>query len=332
MFAISTFGSSFLPHFGGTVGGSGGGDYTGPGTGDVTITVAPGDFGARIGATLEKAGVVKSATTFTALAGKNPEFGALQPGVYQLRKGMSSADALALLVSPAAKVSGGVTIPEGLWVNEIYTRLSKATNVPVADYAKVPSSSLGLPAGAEGKVEGYLFPSTYDFPEGASAATQLKTMVTKFKKEAAALNIPASKIATVTTTASLVQAEASRPQDDGKVARVIQNRLAQKMPLQFDSTVNYILQKRGSVTTSDSARRSGSPYNTYLKAGLTPGPINSPGTKALKAALNPTPGDWLYFVTVDLSTGQTKFATSLPEHESNVREFRAWCSKNTGKC
>ncbi|MEO8851360.1 MAG: endolytic transglycosylase MltG [Allobranchiibius sp.] len=331
VFAVSTIGSSFLPKFGGVARG-GGGDYTGSGKGPVTITVAPGDFGAKIGATLEKAGVVKSATTFTALAGRNPKFSTLQPGVYQLRKQMSSADALALLVSPGAKVSGGVTIPEGLWATEIYNRLAAATNVPVADYAKVPTSSLGLPAAADGKVEGYLFPSTYDFSEGSSAASQLKEMVARFKKEIATLNIADKKLAQVTTIASLVQAEASRPQDDGKVARVVDNRLAQKMPLQLDSTVNYVLQKRGSVTTSDKARESTSSYNTYGRPGLPPGPINNPGVTALKAALNPTPGDWLYFVTVDLSSGQTKFATSLTEHNKNVREFQSWCKGHPGKC
>ncbi len=332
LFAISTVGSSFLPKFGGIAGGSGGGDYSGSGKEAVSITIAPGDFGAEIGANLQKAGVVKSASTFTALAAQNPKFATLQPGVYQLRKQMSSADALALLVSPAAKISGGVTIPEGLWAKEVYTRLAAATKVPVADYGKVPTSSLGLPAAAGGKVEGYLFPSTYEFPKGSSAASQLKAMVTRFKKEAATLNISDQKLAQVTTVASLVQAEASRPQDDGKVARVIDNRLAQKMPLQLDSTVNYVLQKRGSVTTSDKARESKSPYNTYGSPGLPPGPINSPGIPALKAALNPTPGNWLYFVTVDLGTGQTKFAKSLAEHNANVQQFQAWCKRNPGKC
>lgn len=331
IFAISSLGSSFLPHFGGSAGSSGG-DYVGQGADSVVITVSPGDSGAAIGASLQKAGVVKSASTFTALAAADSKFARLQPGRYRMRTRMSSANALTLLLAPTSKISGGVTIPEGLWASEIYLRLSKATKVPLADYRKVPVARLGLPTAAKGHVEGYLYPSTYNFPKGASAQTQLTTMVSRFKQEIVTLKIPAARLARVTNVASLVQAEASRPEDTGKVARVIDNRLAKKMPLQFDSTVNYVLQRRGKVTTSDKARESSSPYNTYRQPGLPPGPIDNPGAAALKAALNPTPGSWIYFVTVNLATGETKFATTDTEHNANVQQFRAWCSAHPGKC
>ena len=332
IFAISTLGSSFLPKFGGGGALAGGGDYVGAGTGNVMITVAPGDSGAAIGATLQKAGVVKSATTFTALAAGNTGFGALQPGSYRMHLHMSSSDALNVLLDPKSKVAGGVTIPEGLWATEIYARLSKATKVPLADYAKVSASSLGLPAAAQGRVEGYLFPATYDFPKGAGAATQLRTMVTRFKQEVASLGIPSSRLAKITTVASLVEAEASRPQDGPKVARVVDNRIARGMPLQLDSTVNYVLHRRGKITTSDSARASSSPYNTYRSSGLPPGPIDNPGLASLRAAYRPTAGPWLYFVTVDLATGETVFATNSTEHAAAVRQFQGWCSAHPGKC
>ncbi|MBO1754279.1 endolytic transglycosylase MltG [Allobranchiibius sp. CTAmp26] len=332
IFAVSTLGSSFLPKFGGGGALAGGGDYVGAGTGTVSITVAPGDSGTTIGATLQKAGVVKSASSFTALAANNSQFATLQPGTYRMRRHMSSADALDVLLDPKSKVAGGVTIPEGLWATEIYARLSKATKVPLANYTKVPVASLGLPSAAQGRVEGYLFPSTYDFPKGASAATQLQDMVTRFKQEVASLGIPASRLARVTIVASLVEAEASRPQDGPKVARVVDNRIAQGMPLQLDSTVNYVLHRRGKITTSDSARASSNPYNTYRAAGLPPGPISNPGLAALRAAYQPTPGPWLYFVTVDLSTGETVFASNRTEHAAAVRRFQAWCTAHPGKC
>ncbi|MDQ2849446.1 MAG: endolytic transglycosylase MltG [Actinomycetota bacterium] len=328
IFAIGALGSSWLPSFSSN---AAGGDYQGPGTGTVTIVIQPGDSGAAIGQTLQQAGVVKSASTFTDLAAGSAGFAALQPGSYRMRSQMSSAGALALLLQPGTKLAG-VTIPEGLWATEIYARLSKATKVPLADYAKVSAASLGLPVAAGGKVEGYLFPSTYNFPKGASAQVQLKTMVTQFKKQTAALNIAADRLAMVTTVASLVQAEASRTQDEGKVARVIDNRLAAKMPLQFDSTVNYVLKSRGTVTTSGKARESASPYNTYKRPGLPPGPIDNPGVAALKAALNPTPGSWIYFVTVDLATGQTVFSPTAAQHQAAVKQFQTWCGAHPGKC
>jgi UPF0755 protein len=102
------------------------------------------------------------------------------------------------------------------------------------------------------------------------------------------------------------------------------------MSLGFDSTVNYIFKKRG-VPTQDMLD-SNSPYNTRRFPGLPPGPIASPGEKALQAAASPAPGDWLYFVTVNLATGETKFASTYEEHQRNVQEFQDWCAANKGKC
>ena len=245
---------------------------------------------------------------------------------------MSSANALDVLLDPTSKVAGGVTIPEGLWASEIYARLSKATKVPLANYTKVLASSLRLPAAAEGRVEGYLFPSTYDFPKGASAETQLQSMVARFKQEVAALGIPSSRLARVTTVASLVEAEANRPQDGPKVARVVDNRIAQGIRLGLESTIHYVYRQRGSLTLSSAQIASTSRYNTYKYAGLPPGPIDNPGVAALKAALNPTQGNWTYFVTVDPSTGETLFTDSPTQNAANYKKFQAWCTAHPGKC
>jgi UPF0755 protein len=107
------------------------------------------------------------------------------------------------------------------------------------------------------------------------------------------------------------------------VARVLENRLADGMPLQLDTTVNYANGKSG-ITTTPQDRQNPSPYNTYLHPGLTPGPISNPGEEALSAVLAPTPGDWRYFVVVDPDTGDTRFAVTGEEHQQNVLLFQQW--------
>lgn len=328
--ALKTVGTSLIPSFGG--GNSGGGDFSGEGTGSVEVKVKAGDSGYAIGQALQKAGVVKSATTFSSVAGANPEFARVQPGTYKLKKQMSSQAALNLLLEPGSRLSKGVTIREGLWVSEVFATLSKQTGVPVAEYKKVNPATLGLPPAAEGKLEGFLFPNTYEFEPNATATEQLKAMVDLGKKQLNQLGVPADKLRHVVILASFVQGESRLGADGPKVARVIENRLKDKMPLQMDSSIHFITQSRGTVTTTDKERDSESPYNTYKNPGLPPGPINSPGLEALKAAAKPAPGDWLYFVTVNQETGETKFATTYGEHQRNVVEFQNWCRQNPGKC
>lgn len=307
-------------------------DYTGNGTGHVNIVVNKGDTGYQIGQTLQKAGVVMSANTFARFANADSDFAGIQPGTYRLRRHMSSSAAISLLLDPTSKVSHGITIPEGLWDSEIFAILSKKTGVPLSSYKKVDPATLGLPAAAHGNPEGYLFPSTYTFNKGTTAQQQLKAMVTLGKQERASLGIPADRLGQVMIVASLVQGESKLPQDGPKVARVVENRLAKGMPLQMDSTVHFAERKRGTVTTSDRARASNSPYNTYKVRGLPPGPIDNPGLAAIKAALHPAAGSWLYFVTVNQATGQTLFATTYSQQQVNEAKFHQWCQQHPGKC
>jgi UPF0755 protein len=314
-------------------------DYPGPGTGEVKVTVNDGDTGRAIAATLQKAGVVKTTKAFLDAAAADPRSASIQPGTYTLKKQMSAKEALAVLVDPKNRSVPHVTIREGLWRNEIFAALSHATGVPVADYeaaAKDPAA-LGLPAQAKGNLEGYLFPATYEFPAKATAADQLKTMVAKTVAELQQAGVPETDWQRVLTIASIVEGEVSGKADRGKVARVIVNRLASKGPptfglLQMDSTVHYAVQKRGKAGTSDADRNSPSPYNTYKVPGLPPGPINSPGAASIQAAASPTPGSWLFFVTVDPDTGETKFATTQAEHDRNVQEFQQWCRAHSDRC
>jgi UPF0755 protein len=119
----------------------------------------------------------------------------------------------------------------------------------------------------------------------------------------------------VLVVASLVQREA-KPQDFPKVARVIYNRLAEHRRLEFDSTVNYPLDRR-EVATTDGDRGQTTPWNTYLSEGLPATPICSPGIDALNAAEHPEDGDWLYFVTID-AQGTTLFTRDYQQHLANI--------------
>lgn len=123
------------------------------------------------------------------------------------------------------------------------------------------------------------------------------------------------------TIASIVQAEAATKADMGKVARVVFNRLERGMPLQMDSTLNYALNPNTARTSQDDTRIE-SAYNSYQRMGLPPTPIDNPGEEAMHAALSPTPGDWLYFVTV--KPGDTRFSADYATHMRNVAEFNAF--------
>jgi UPF0755 protein len=247
---------------------------------------------------------------------------------------MSARSALALLLSPASRQISRVTIREGLWTSETITALSAATGRPRAEYtaALKDPASLGLPDQAKGNPEGYLFPSTYSFEPHATAAEQLQAMVAKSLDELSRLGVTPDKAQRVLTIASIVEAEAKAAADRPKVARVIENRLVRGMPLQLDTTVSFVAHHRGKVGTSKAERAARSPYNTYLVKGLPPGPIDSPGSLAVKAAIHPAAGPWLYFVAVNPTTGETRFALNAAGHAANVKLFLAWCTKHPGQC
>jgi UPF0755 protein len=309
-------------------------DYTGVGTGSASVVVQLGDTGRSIAGTLQKAGVVKTARAFADAAGDNPNAGSIQPGSYTLHSRMSAASALAMLMNPANRRVPRVILLEGHWTSEVIRTLSRATGRPLAEYqaALKDPAALGLPAAARGSAEGYLFPATYEFEVSDTAGDQLHTMVAKALQELGALGVPPSQMQRVLTIASIVEAEARSAADRPKVARVIVNRLARHTRLQLDTTVSFVSGQRGKVTTTPAQRARGNPYNTYLVAGLPPGPINSPGLSAIKAAISPAPGPWLYFVAVNPDTGETRFAVDAAGHDANVRLFRKWCSGHPGKC
>jgi UPF0755 protein len=312
-------------------------DYSGEGSGSVVFEVHEGDSTSAIGRNLKAAGVVASVEAFTETAADNPDAQKIQVGFYELSKKMSAESALDVLVDPGNLVQNSVTIPEGLRVEDTIAALSKKTDIPVRDFEKVLDrpESIGLPSYAKGNAEGYLFPATYAFPPNADATDMLSAMVDRWQQAAdeADLEGRAEELgytpAELMIIASLVESEANRDEDRGKVARVIYNRLetdATNGLLQIDATVNYALGRDLGLGLTTDDLQVDSPYNTRRYPGLPPGPIESPGDAAIAAAANPTEGDWVYYVTVNLDTGETKFAEDYDDFLTYKRELQEWCA------
>jgi UPF0755 protein len=254
--------------------------------------------------------------------------------------------AIAMLIDLHNKVVKRVVVREGLRFTAAVKVLAKGTGLTEDQFtaALKDPTKLGLPAYAANSPEGFLFPDSYEVADAPDALTVLKGMTAEYATVTASLNLETRAAALgmtplqVLTVASLIEAEVNRADDRPKVARAIYNRLQGKtesgqiMKLQLDSTVIYANNLEGKLTTTNEQRALKSPYNTYVVDGLPPGPINAPGKAALEAALNPADGDWIYWVVVNPETGETKFGTTLAEHEKNVAEFQAWCQANKGKC
>jgi UPF0755 protein len=311
-------------------------DYEGPGSGRVLIEVQEGDTAADIAETLAGEDVVASREAFTGAASENPDSVGIQVGYYELQRQMSAEGALEVLLEPDNLIQSAVTVPEGYTVDQIVATLAENTDFTAREYRRVlrQPQRIGLPGYAEGNPEGYLFPATYMVPPRATPESILTMMVDRFKaaaqdadlvRRAADLGRSPAELVTV---ASLVESEASRRQDRPRVARVIYNRLEGEETdglLQLDATVNYAAGRNLGARTTAADRQIDSPYNTYLNPGLPPGPIEAPGDAALQAAANPADGDWFYYVTVNLRTGETKFAETYAEHQRNVAELNEYC-------
>ncbi|MFJ6213682.1 endolytic transglycosylase MltG [Streptomyces sp. NPDC092296] len=298
-------------------------DYAGTGTDPVRVDIPPGASLTRIGRLLHDGGVVASVAAFTRAAATDPGAAAIQPGDYPLRHRMSALAALHVLTDPAN--AGGLVVVEGRRSAQVYAAIDARLGLragTTAARARDDVAALGLPAWAGGHPEGFLFPARYGVAKSAGELAVLRAMVAQAKAEYAADGIGSGAAAyQVVVIASLVQAEAQQPADFGRVARVIRNRLDRGMPLQLDSALNYAL-GRTTVDTTHEDIKVETPYNTYLHPGLPPTPVGNPGHAAIRAALHPTPGDWLYFVTV--KPGDTRFTDSYREQQRNVAEFNRY--------
>ncbi|MFF7052843.1 endolytic transglycosylase MltG [Streptomyces griseorubiginosus] len=227
-----------------------------------------------------------------------------------------------------AKEPTTLLIPEGWRAGQVYDAVDKALAQPPGTAKRsLAKAHLKLPNEAEGNPEGYLFPATYPLERNGRRTTPealLSFMVDTANKKfngapiAAGAQRNAMNVYQAVTIASIVQAEAATKADMAKVARVVFNRLERGMPLQMDSTVNYAL-NRSTLRTTSADTRIDSPYNSYQRMGLPPTPIDNPGEDAMRAAIAPAAGNWLYFVTV--KPGDTRFTDNFEEHRRNVAEF-----------
>jgi UPF0755 protein len=184
-----------------------------------------------------------------------------------------------------------------------------------------------------GSLEGYLFPDTYYFARKATPAQIAAAMVRRFRAVAAQLGLK-ENVHTVVTMASLIERETAVDAERPLVASVFENRLAKKMPLMTDPALIYGLELegrwRGAIYQSD--LRSNTPYNTYLRAGLPPGPVANPGLRSLRAAMEPAKTDYLYFVAAGANAqGRSRFSRTLDEHNRNVAGYRHALKKAGGR-
>ncbi|MEN9751768.1 MAG: hypothetical protein RLZZ600_815 [Actinomycetota bacterium] len=300
-------------------------------TGDaVDFVIADGDSGETIANNLAKAKIVKSFDAFYKLILKTEPDPIFIPGVYSMKANMRAKDALAALLDPATRQVNQVTLPEGMLVSKMLPVLASKTKIPLADFeaAVKDPQALGLPKQAL-NVEGYLFPATYSFSPNMTAVEIIKQMVARTFTALDKAGVPAADQFRVITLASLIQKEAGSTKDMYKVSRVFQNRLIPDLwstgLLESDATVAYGSGNthRWETTVAERADTS-NVYNTYVHPGPLRAPISNPGEDAIDAALHPVAGKWLFFVAVNLETGETVFSETLAQHEAAVKISQAW--------
>lgn len=313
-------------------------DYPGPGSGSVEVVVEQGDSGATIGQKLVGAGVVRTAAAFNRALDANKASGSIRPGTYTLKTQMAASDAVAALLDDSNRSDNTVTVIPGQTAEQVVERITAVAGFAKKDVeaALTDASAIGLPAEAQGKAEGWLAPGSYEVSSTDTPTSLLSAMVAATVKELDGLDVAQADRQTILVKASILEREVNVDEYMPQVARVIDNRLADidgetKGRLQMDSTVLYGVGKTGGIPTAEDLAND-NPYNTYLHAGLPPGPISQPSLAALKAVVSPAEGSWLYFVTVNLDTGETLFATTHDEQVENTKKLTQYCDANPGKC
>jgi UPF0755 protein len=283
---------------------------------------------------MSSAGVIQSPFAFRVYARARGLDRQIQAGTYILRRGTHWSDLISAM-NGGVGIINRVTIPEGFTIAQITPVLVRAlgtTDDSVAAAVRDPALRTRL-ADPAATLEGYLFPDTYVFAPGTSAREAVAEMVKRFEREwkpeynsqAAALGHTRHEIVTM---ASIVEKEARVPDERPVIAAVYYNRLKDGMLLQADPTVQYVLGRhKERVLYRDLEVES--PYNTYLHAGLPPGPIASPGGASLRAALTPASVPFLYFVAAP--DGHHEFRTSLAAHEQAKRDIKAERNADSGR-
>jgi len=291
------------------------------------VDIVPGTGTPGIAKQLQDAGIVRSRFAFEAVKLKNG--GTLKAGEYRFDHPVTVSEVYARM-HRGDVYTRTVLVPEGFNIFDIAQAVAAAKLGSAQDFlaAERKDTELiaryfpgGVPQGTT--LEGYLFPDTYKFSPHATPEMMLAAMVKRFGQQAQKIGLQDADAARVVTMASLVEKEVHLDAERPTVAGVFENRLAAGMPLQTDPTVIYASLLNGTWTgvIHQSELHSDSAYNTYVHAGLPPGPICSPGLAALKAAMHPAKTEYLYFEANP--DGSTKFATTMEEHGADVTSYRA---------
>lgn len=285
------------------------------------IVVDRGSSFSEVARRLADAGIISNVTSFRVLAHARGEESSVRAGEYRFPAHRTQSEILEALVTGGAQVAAWVTVPEGFTLTQIAQRLQREGIGPADRFEQEFMRRTLVVDGTPTKnLEGFLFPSTYLVPLGASPQQVGDEMVMEFfkvlpgdaERRARALRITVPQVVTV---ASIVEREAKSEIDRPQIAEVIYNRLRLQMPLQVDATIEYALPAH-KAQLSFSDLKVDSPYNTYLHAGLPPTPIANPGLPSLEAALHPSKGENLYYVYC--GNGRHAFAKTLAEHQANV--------------
>jgi UPF0755 protein len=302
------------------------------------VTLTPGSSTARMGEALEAAGIVRSRYAFDLV--RAWKRGTLKAGEYRF-------DHAAPVTEVYSRIARGdvytisVTIPEGANMFDIAARLGQVGLAGGQGFVDAAQNERGLVADLDPRaknLEGYLFPDTYHIARKASAAQIAATMVRRFRAIAGQLGLTQvglrGNLHDVVTMASLVERETAVDGERPLVASVFDNRLAKRMPLMTDPSLIYGLELegrwRGTIFASDLKRDTA--YNTYLHAGLPPGPIANPGMKSLRAAMAPAKTDYLYFVAAGANPqGQSIFSRTLEDQSKAVAGYRHAVKKAGGR-
>jgi UPF0755 protein len=330
-------------------------DYSGDGTGDVLFQVNSGDTVRDMAANMAQAGIVASADAFVQAARHSSKVASVQPGYYVLEEKMSAASAVAKLTKPTSRVgelqiqagwqlddttatSGKVTkgILSHIAASTCATLNGKSTCLSTQDLQNAientDPAALGVPTWAvsavssadpKHRLEGLILPGVYQLKPGETAVETIKRLLAQSDAQLQEAGLPSStqqnsgfSTYQILTMASIIERESGTRADMPKIARVLYNRLAQPMNLQLDSTVDYALDKP-MIATSPAERPGAGAYDTYNNPGLPPTPISSPSVSAIQAAMNPTPGSWLFFVVCQKNLSSC-FADTFAEHQANV--------------
>lgn len=311
-------------------------DYPGPGTGQVSVTVQPGEGVRSVATRLESEKVVANADTFASAF--EAEGGTLSPGDFVFRQQMKSTDAVAILVGKDQGKVMYFALSAGLRIDESLAAIAKGSGIPEPDLKALSDSPAQFGVSAKAKnLEGFLAPGEYRFPLGTSAKEILQKLVSTTVDELKAQGVTdPDKQYDVVTVASIVQAEGGQA-EYGDVAGAIYNRLKPDNTetnglIQSDATVTYGLGIKSFHISEEQKADKSNPYNTYANVGLPVGPIGSPGKTAIDAAAKPKSNDYLYWVTINLDTKETKFSKTLAEHSVYVEQYNEWCAANAGRC